>query len=327
MRTGCGPSGGKRRSSGASARTGRPSIDVLTRFPPRAARRRRPSAGPRSGARSGAARVLARSRAQAAAQLAVAGQALERGGQRGVIARGRSSALAPSSRTSSIWPSRLAAIARPAAMYSNSLVGEPKNGVPSANGTCGEASASQAASIAGIRAGGVEPAGRARSITPARVRMSRTSWRPSPSPMSSRRASGRRPARRTNARARTWTPWNGRKLPTKPMTKSSWPSPSRALVSPAVAEANTSTSTPFGLTRMRRSSTPWAATRSRATFETTTTRAAMCSAASSQRRRWEAKSGGSAARKLPGLLYSRNSGRPVRRARMAPAIEKRAWRW
>src|SRR5581483_10657510 len=49
-----------------------------------------------------------------------------------------SNAVSSSFKTSPIWPRRLATIAFPIAMYSKSFVGEPKNALPSASGTCGE---------------------------------------------------------------------------------------------------------------------------------------------------------------------------------------------
>ena len=49
-----------------------------------------------------------------------------------------SNAVLPCSSTSAIWSRALAAIALPIAMYSNNLVGDPKNGLPPGIGTCGE---------------------------------------------------------------------------------------------------------------------------------------------------------------------------------------------
>ena len=68
-----------------------------------------------------------------------------------------SNAVLSCSRTSAIWSRALAAIALPIAMYSKSLVGEPKKGLPSGIGTCGETRISAASKYVRTDLCGIAP--------------------------------------------------------------------------------------------------------------------------------------------------------------------------
>src|ERR1051325_1573885 len=182
-----------------------------------------------------------------------------------------SNAVSRSTSTSPICPRQLATIPFPIAMYSKIFVGDPKNSLPSASGTCGATSMSHASNNRGTRSWPTAPVKITR-LSPASCFSTSACKLPLPT---NKNLTGKFAGINLIVAASFSTPCHGPNVPTNPATTSSSRIPNSRLAStPPTPARNRSTSTPFGLTTIFSARTPRTSRLRRSTSETTKIRAA-----------------------------------------------------